>query len=64
MFCFYVLFFFYTNHVLGTPAYFLHVQSTGLPPISLENSLVTSIEFNRSIDFWIAAPEIKHTLYR
>ena len=49
---------------MGTLAYFLHVQSTGLPPISLENSLVTSIEFNRSIDFWIAVPEIEHTLYR
>ena len=49
---------------MGTLAYFLHIQSTGLPLISLENSLVTSIEFNRSIDFWIAVPEIEHTLYR
>lgn len=56
--------FFYTNHVLGTPAYFLHVQSTGLPPISQENSLETSIEFSLSIDFWIAVPEIEHTLYQ
>ena len=60
----FLCFIFFSIQIMGTLAYFLHIQSTGLPPISLENSLVTSIEFNRSIDFWIAVPEIEHTLYR